>query len=77
MIRNVHKETDNRWERCGKNKNLLLLIMSSLAIRAKSRLYSAFVFSFMLYGSETWPVKDDVMRLTRNDVTMVRWVHNV
>ena len=51
--------------------------MNSLAIRAKSRLCLAYVFSFMIYGSETCPVKDDVIRLTRNDARMVRLVYNV
>ena len=32
----------------------------------------------MLYGSETWAVKEaDILRLERNDTTMIRWVCNV
>ena len=32
----------------------------------------------MLYGSEAWPVKEeDIKRLERNDVRMIRWICGV
>ena len=55
-----------------------LLANRGLLLGAKDRLYSACVLSVMLYGKETWPVKEeDVNRLERNDVTMVRWMCKV
>ena len=50
-----------------------LLAGRGFPLEAKGRLYSACVQSVMLYGSETWPVKEEnVIRLERNDVWMVR-----
>ena len=46
----------------------------SLSLEVKSRLYSACVRSMTLYGSETCPVKEDVIR---SDATIVRWMCNV
>jgi len=47
-------------------------------LRTKGRLYQACVRSVMLYGSETWPVKEeDVVRLERNDMRMIRWMCGV
>ena len=44
----------------------------------KGKLYAACVRSGMLYGSETWPVKEeDVCRLERTEMQMVRWMCNV
>ena len=44
-----------------------------LSLKAKSRVYSACAHSVMLYGSETWPVKEEnLVRLERNDARMVR-----
>ena len=31
----------------------------------------------MLYGIEPWSVKEDVIRLQRNDVRMATWMYNV
>ena len=44
---------------------------------AKDRLYSAFVRSVMLYGGDTLPVKEDVIRPERNDARMVSWIFSV
>ena len=46
-------------------------------LRVKGRLYSAYVRSIMLYGSETCLVKEDVIRLEKDDARMVRCVCNV
>ena len=55
-----------------------LLASRGLPLGAKDKLYSACVLSVMLYGNETWPVKEeDVNRLERNDVKMVRWMCKV
>ena len=46
--------------------------------RMKGKLYIACVRSGMLYGSETWPVKEeDACRLQRTEMQMVRWMGNV
>ena len=46
---------------------------------AKGRFaYFAWARSLMLYGSETWPSKEeDAIRPERNNESMVRWVCNV
>ena len=55
-----------------------LFASSGFPLGAKGRLYSARARSAMLYGSETWPVnEEDVIRLERNDATMIRWLCNV
>ena len=55
-----------------------LLASRGLPSGAKGRLCFVCVLSLMLYGSETWPVKEeDVVRPERNDESMVRWMGNV
>ena len=55
-----------------------LLASRVLPLGAKGRLYSGCVLSIMLYGSETWPIKEkDVIRLERNDTRIVRLMFNV
>ena len=50
--------------------------MFSLCTRG--HVFEACVRSVVLYGSETWPVKEeDLARLERNDMRMVRWMCNV
>ena len=44
-----------------------LLAIRGLPLGKKGRLYSTCVRSFMLYGSETKPVKEDQIRLETND----------
>ena len=46
--------------------------------KTKGRLYSACVRSVMLYGSETWPLKeDDINRIARTEKSMIRWMCSV
>ena len=53
-----------------------LLVSRDFHLGAKDRLYSACARSVMLYGSETWPVKDEgVNRQERHDAEMVRWMY--
>ena len=55
-----------------------LLASRGPPLGAKGRLYSGCVLSIMLYGSETWPIKEeDVVRLERNDTRIVRLMFNV
>lgn len=54
---------------------LPLLTTRGLSFRVKGRLYAACVRSVMLYGSETWAVKEeDVRRLKSTEMRMVRWM---
>ena len=44
----------------------------------RGRLYSSYVRSSMLQGSETWPVrKENEVALQRAEMRMVRWMRNV
>ena len=64
--------TRTRSGYCKFRDSLPLVASRGLPLGAKGRLYSACVHSVMLYGSETWPVKEeDVIRLERNDAKMV------
>ena len=46
--------------------------------KVKGKLYAACVRSVMLYGSETWPMKDeDLRRISRTDMQMIQWMCNV
>ena len=57
---------------------LPLLTNRTFSHKVKGRLFSACVRSAMLYGSETWPLKqEDLSRLARTDMQMVRWMCNV
>ena len=62
-----------------KFKDLMALLISrGLPFGAKDRLYSACLCSLMLYGGEAWPAKgEDVIRLGRNNVGMIRCKGNV
>ena len=54
---------------------LPLLTMRGFSLRQKGRLYAACVRSVMLYGSETWAVKEeDTRRLERTEMRMARWM---
>ena len=58
----------------------LLPILTGRAFshKAKGRLYRACVRSAMLYGSETWPMKEeDIQRICRADMQMIRWMCGV
>ena len=50
-----------------------LLASRGLISRAKGRSYSPFVRSVALYGSETWPVKEDVIRRGMREM-MYEWL---
>jgi len=57
---------------------LPVLTGRGFSLQAKGRMYQACVRSVMLYGSETWAVKEcDLQRLERNDMRMIRWICNV
>ena len=50
-----------------------LLASRSLPLLAKCKLYSACVVSDILYGGETWPLKEEgLIRIDGNDARMVR-----
>ena len=52
-----------------------LLAGRDLHLIAKGRLYFACVHSVILYGNETWPLKEEgVIRLERNDARIVRCI---
>ncbi|XP_057314216.1 uncharacterized protein LOC130655471 [Hydractinia symbiolongicarpus] len=71
--RSVTCRIGSAWK---KFRELLPLLTSRvLSIEVKGKLYEACVRSVMLYGSETWAVKqEDLDRLERNDMRMVRWM---
>ena len=55
-----------------------MLTSRALSLRTKGRVFDACVRSIVLYGGETWAVKaNDLNRLERNDMMMVRWVCKV
>ena len=57
---------------------LPLLTSRTFSHKVKGRLYTACVRSAMLYGSETWPLKqEDLSRVIRTDMQMIRWMCNV
>ena len=57
---------------------LPILTSRALSLKRKGFHYEACVRSIMLYGSETWPVKEvDTVRLHRTDMRMIRWMAGV
>ncbi len=62
-----------------KFRELLPLLTSRVfSHHMKGRIFEACVRSVMLYGSETWAVKtDDLTRMDRNDMRMIRWMCGV
>ena len=57
---------------------LPVLTTKGFSFHSKGRVYQACVRSVMLYGSETWAAKEeDLVRLERNDMRMIRWMCNV
>ena len=57
---------------------LPLLTSRTFSLKKKGALYEACVRSVMLYGSETWPAKEeDIARLHRTDMSMLRWMSHV
>ena len=73
--RSVITRVGTAWR---KFRELLSLLTSRvLSLQVRGRLYEACVRSVMLYGSETWAVKEeDLDRLDRNDMRMIRWMCN-
>ncbi len=67
--------------RCGwkKFKELLpLSITKGFSLRSKGPFYQACIQSVVIYGGETWAVREEgFTKLERNDVTMIRWMWNV
>ena len=52
-----------------------LLTASGALLKVKGKIYRARVQSLLVYGSETWPMKeDDMQRLERTENSMVRWM---
>ena len=68
--------TRSAWK---KFRELLPLLTSrTFSLKKKGALYEACVRSVMLYGSETWPAKEeDIARLHRTDMSMLRWMSHV
>ena len=55
-----------------------LLASRALPLGKRGRVYSACKHYVMIYGSETGPIIDEnVIRLERNDASMVTWMCNV
>ena len=55
-----------------------LLASRSLPLGKRGRVYSACKHYVMIYGSETGPIiEENVIRLERNDASMVTWIYNV
>ena len=55
-----------------------ILTARGASLTLKGKIYSAYIRSSMIYGSETWPMKvDDKQRLERAERMMVRhvWSH--
>jgi len=49
-----------------------------ISLIRRGRLYSSCVWSSMLHGSETWPVrKENEVALQQTEIRMVRWMCNV
>ena len=73
--RSVITRVGTAWR---KFRELLSLLTSRvLSLQVRGRLYEACVRSVMLYGSETWAVKEeDLDRLDWNDMRMIRWMCN-
>ena len=57
---------------------LPVLTTRGFSLRSKGRMYQACVRSIMLYASETWALREeDLVRLERNDMRMIRWMCGV
>ena len=57
---------------------LPMLTSKGLSLKLIGKLYDSCVRSVMLYGGETWAIKeDDIRRLEITDLCMIRWMCNV
>jgi len=55
-----------------------LLTNKDISLIVRGRLYSSFVRSSMLHGSETWPVrKENEVALQRTVMRMIRWMYGI
>ena len=55
-----------------------MLTFSGLSLKTPGRIYSCYVRSVMLYGSEFWgPTKAVLQRIVRNDRSMIRLICGV
>ena len=74
-------ESSSTRVRCGwqKFRDLLPVLTSKrFSQRRKGDFYGACVRSVLLYGCETWAVKEeDILRLERTDHAMIRWICGV
>ena len=68
--------TRSAWK---KFRELLPLLTSrTFSLKKKGELYEACIRSVMLYGSETWPAKEeDIVRLHRTDMSMLHCMSHV
>ena len=58
-----------------KFRELLPLLTSRGSLRLKGKLYATCVRSVMLYGTETWAMKEeDLQRFVRTENCMIRWM---
>ena len=64
------------WE---KFRDLSLILTARRAsLKLKGKVYRTCVQSVMVYGSETWAMKaDDMQRLERTEMMMIRWMCGV
>ena len=55
-----------------------VLISEVFLLRTKGNISKAYVRSVVLYGSEPWAAKQEILnKLERNDMMMVRWMCHV
>jgi len=55
-----------------------LLTNKDISLKVRGRLYSSYVQSSMLHGSETWPIRmENEVALQRAEMRMVRWMCGV
>ena len=56
-------------------KLLPILTSKHISFKIRGKVFTAYVRSTMLHGSETWaPNASDLQRLCRNDCAMIRWI---
>ena len=52
-----------------------LLTNKDISLKVRGRLYSSYVQSSMLHGSETWPIRmENEVALQQAEMRMVRWM---
>lgn len=57
------------------HKYVHILSGKGFSLELKGKLYSSCVRSCLIYGSDTWPVKEEhVKKFERNDMAMIRWM---